>query len=132
MDQVPRDGFLILEYGAPFEPATVLWGEFVPASDVGSYYLLHDLDGDSIPEAFTFFLDDSSIWGYVHRITRDGLRVSLQTLEIPQSDYDEPETKDIRSGFADQRLIMPGRSNGGETITVFYNPESDSLALELK
>lgn len=132
LEAVPGDGFVLYSSNYVHNELNVLWGKTTIDNSKNKYFLAN-IDDDKISELLTLYLDESNIWGYVHRFTVDtNYQVTLQTLELPFMIIvdDKPIDKLLRIN-SDKSITILGKTyESANNLTVYYDEKNDSLSLK--
>jgi len=108
----------------------ILWGGSDEAYT--SEHYLFNLDGSGPPEVLTLFLDESNAWGFIHRLTLNSAnRPCLQTLPVPvfALTAHAARTGSIYQLVGKSMILFEAIRPSHDSIAVYYDVESDSLAL---
>jgi hypothetical protein len=127
-DAFYNPGFIIGEFDLIRQE--ILWGKFDIYATYIKYILL-DIDGDNRNEILSLFFDESSLWGYAHKIQiSDSLIPILKTVEIPQSTYDSRDTVlytvDDNSDVRLNAIMI----DSDEAPVISYDKNGDSLFIK--
>ena len=108
----------------------VLWGQFEECYTLELKSV--DLDGSAPCEILTLFMDESGMWGHVHRRTySDESEPRLQTLPVPMLRFsvDSDRTGILFTRVSPVGLKFEGIYGDSATCGVAFDSEADSLAL---
>lgn len=132
-NQYYQKGFLIVQERG-ISGWNVLWGQGETEHCQTELYL-EDLDGSGDREILTLFVDESNIWGFVHRVVLKSDSMNWQHLAIPIVKSDDAELTQGRSYMqnADGSLTLLGTLYDSDKHPMIrYSPELDSLIVDIE